>query len=143
LDKIDITINEKEKLIQIFKILFNLKDNNSFVEESIRAYTGESNFCYLFNRVMRNFEEGLISFAYYMGPLLYGLNKYVKENKEFAILKNKKLYRIIECTQLDFYLYKLSLGHIICFPSFTSTSSKEIKFKPSKLSKSIIKRIFF
>jgi len=78
LDKIDITINEKEKLIQIFKTLFNLKDNNSFVEESIRAYTGESNFCYLFNRVMRNFEEGLISFAYYMGPLLYGLNKYVK-----------------------------------------------------------------
>ena len=137
LDKIDFEINEKNKLIQQFKDLFNLKDNNSFVEESIRAYTGESNFCYLFNRIMRNFEKGLISFAYYMGPLLYGLNKYVKENKKFAILKDKKLYRIIECSKLDFYLYKLSLGHIICFPSMTSTSSKEIKFKPSNLSKSI------
>ena len=137
LDKIDFKIDEKEKLLQQFKILFNLKDYNSFVEESIRAYTGESSFCYLFNRVMRNFEKGLISFAYYMGPLLYGLNKYVKENKKYAILKNKKLYRIIECSKLDFYLYKLNVGHIICFPSITSTSSKEIKFKPSKLGKSI------
>ena len=137
LDKIEFKINEKEKLLQQFKALFNLKDNNSFVEESIRAYTGESSFCYLFNRVMRNFEKGLISFAYYMGPLLYGLNKYVKENKKFAILKNKKLYRIIECTKLEFYLYKLSVGHIICFPSITSTSSKEINFKTSTLGKSI------
>ena len=38
---------------------------------------------------MRNFEKGLISFAYYMGPLLYGLNKYVKENPNFAISKKK------------------------------------------------------
>ena len=72
-----------------------------------------------------------------MGPLLYGLNKYVKYNPKFALLKNKKLYRIIECSNLDFYLYKLNVGHIICFPSFTSTSSKEIKFQPSNLSKNI------
>ena len=45
-----------------------------------------------------------------------------------------KLYRIIQCSKLDFYQYKLNLGHIICFPSLTSTSSQEIKFKPSKLS---------
>ena len=86
---------------------------------------------------MRNFEKGIISFDYYMRPLLYGLNKYVKESKKFAILKNKKLYRIIEFSKLYFYLYKLILGYIKCFPSMTSTSSKEIKFKPSKLDKSI------
>ena len=137
LDKMELDLNEKRKLSQIFNYLFNLKDNDTFVEESIRAYTGESIFCYLFNRIMRNFEKGLISFAYYMGPLLYGLNKYVKENKKLAIEGNKKLYRIIECSNLDFYLYKLNVGHIICFPSFTSTSSKEIKFQPSKLSKNI------
>ena len=100
MNKIDFEINEKEKLLQIFKTLFNLKDNNSFVEESIRAYTGESSFCYLFNRMMRNFEKGLISFAYYMGPFLYGLNKYVKENqKKFAILKKKDIisnYRMLK-----------------------------------------------
>ena len=137
LDKIDFEKNEKEKLLQKFKYLFSLKDNESFVEESIRAYTGESSFCYLFNRMMRNFEKGLISFGYYMGPLLYCLNKYVKENNKFAILKSKKLYRIIECSKLDFYLYKINLGHIICFPSLTSTSSKEIIFKPTNLSKNI------
>ena len=127
---------DKNNLINLFKELSILKDNNSFIENSIRAYTGESLFCYLFNKVMRNFEKGLISFAYFMGPFLYGLNKYVKENPKFAISKSKKLYRIIQCSRLDFYLYKLNLGHIICFPSLTSTSSKKINFKPTKLSKS-------
>ena len=137
LNMIDFEIKEKDKLFQTFKYLFNLKDNDSFVEKSIKTYTSESSFCYLFNRMMRNFEKGLISFAYYMGPLLYGLNKYVKEHKKFAILENKKLYRIMECPILDFYLYKINIGHIICFPSMTSTSSTEIKFKPSKKSKII------
>ena len=83
---------------------------------------------------MRNFEKGLISFAYYMGPFLYGLNKYVKDNPKFSISKKMKLYRIIKCSKLDFYQYKLNLGHIICLPSLTSTSSVPIKFRPTKLS---------
>ena len=128
---------EKVVLKEMFVDLFNSKDNDEFIEKSIRYYTGESSFCYLFNRVMRQFEKGLISLAYYMGPLLYGLNKYVKENPDFAISKNIVLYRKIECSKLDFYLYKLNLGHIICFPSLTSTSSKKIKFEPTKLGKNI------
>ena len=68
-----------------------------------------------------------------MGPFLYGLNKYVKENPSFAISKSTKLYRIIQCSDLDFYQYKLNWGHIVCFPSFTSTSSIPTKFKPTKL----------
>ena len=130
-------LEEKNKLIAQFEKLYNLKDNDSFIEESVRAYTSESNFCYLFNRVMRNFEKGLISFGYYMGPFLYGLNKYVKENPKFSFTKKMKLYRIIECSILDFYSYKLNLGHIICFPSLTSTSSKNITFKPSKLAQKV------
>ena len=125
---------DKKLMMHMFKSLANLKTNDEFVEETIRQYTGESYFCYLFNRVMRNFEKGLISYAYYMGPLLYGLNKYVKDNPNFAFSKSMKLYRIIKCTNLDFYQYKLNLGHIICFPSLTSTSSVPIKFKPTKLS---------
>jgi len=124
----------KEKLIQKFENLFYLKNNDDFVEQSIRYYTGENNFCYLFNRIMRNFEPGLVSFAYYMGPFLYGLNKYVKDNPKFAISKKMKLYRIIQCSKLDFYQYKLNLGHIICLPSLTSTSSVPIQFRPTKLS---------
>ena len=124
---------EKNLILENFKNLVN-KNNDEFVEKSIRYYTGESNFCYLFNRIMRNFEKGLISFAYYMGPFLYGLNKYVKDNPKFSISKNMKLYRIIKCSKLDFYQYKLNLGHIICLPSLTSTSSVPIKFRPTKLS---------
>lgn len=82
---------------------------------------------------MRNFEKGLISYAYFMGTFLFALNKYVKENKSFALSKDTTLYRIIQCSEIDFYLYKLNLGHIICFPALTSTSSKPIKFKPTKL----------
>ena len=67
-------------MVDIFKNLVNLENNNIFIEKSVRYYTGESNFCYLFIRVIRNFEKGLISFAYYIGPFLYGLNKYVKDN---------------------------------------------------------------
>ena len=72
----------KNDLVKKFE---ELKDNNNFVENSIRKYTGESGFCYIFNRTMRNFEPGLISLAYYMGPFLFGVNKYVKENsKQFS-----------------------------------------------------------
>ena len=69
-----------------------------------------------------------------MGPFLYGLNKYVKDNPNFAISKKMKLYRVIKCSKLDFYQYKLNCGHIICLTSLTSTSSSPIQFKPTKLS---------
>ena len=128
--------NKKDRkfMINKFKNLANFENNNKFIEKAIREYTGESNFCYLFNRVMRNFEKGLISFAYYMGPFLYGLNKYVKDNPSFAITKDMILYRIIKCSELDFYQYKLNYGHIICFTSLTSTSSSPIQFNPTELS---------
>ena len=113
------------------KELVDITDYTIFVEKSIRLYTNESNFVYILNKAMRNFEVGLTSLAYYIGPLLYGLNKYVNDNPTFGLYQNFKLYRIIKCSKLDFYQYKLNLGHIICFPSFTSTSYEPVKFKPS------------
>ena len=87
---------------------------------------------------MRNFEEGLMSLSYYMGPLLFGLNKYVKENPQnFSFSKDMTLYRNIRCSIYDFYLYKMNLNHIICFPSITSTSLIKGKFKPTKKSKKL------
>jgi len=124
---------EKDKLKKMFS---ELKDRDNFVELGIRKYTQENNFCYLFNRTMRNFDEGLISYAYYMGPFLYGLNKYVKENPSFGFREDMTLYRYIICTKLDFYLYKINLNHIICFPSMTSTTfNKEKEFHPTKIAK--------
>ena len=118
--------SNKEELLSKFQSLINSK---IFVELSIRKYTEESSFCYVFNKIMRNFESGLISLAYYMGPLLYGLNKYVKENPQnFSFSEDMTLYRKIKCNIYDFYLYKMNLKHIICFPSITSTSTTPDEF---------------
>ena len=133
----NISIEEEEKKILIKKFQ-SLLGRKNFVESAIRLYTGESTFCYIFNRTMRNFEKGLISLAYYMGPLLYGLNKYVYENPDkFALRENMVLFRNIECSILDFYLYEINKHHIICFPSITSTSTKQQEFTPTDLSKKV------
>ena len=126
----------KKNLVSKFKSLVE-KDN--FVELAIRFYTGENSFCYILNRSMRNFESGLISLAYFMGPFLFGLNKYVKENPKFAMNKDMTLYRSIKCSVYDFYLYVLNKNHIICFPSFTSTSTVIGEFKPTSQSENINK----
>ena len=60
---------EKTKLEEIKKYnlinIFNsLKDKDNFVELAIREYTKESEFCYFFNRTMRNFDEGLPFFIW-------------------------------------------------------------------------------
>ena len=125
--------NDRFKLSDIFKVLKNTSSYEIFVEETIRKYTGESIFCYLFNRMMRNIESGIIYLSYFMGPLIFELNKYVKNRKECAFSKNMTLYRKLNCSETEFYLYKLNLNHIICFTSLTSTSSKDINFNPTNL----------
>ena len=142
---------EDEDEISIMMNKFNnlacFDNNNQFIEKFIREYTNESNFCYLLNRQIKNYEKGFISFSYFMGPLLYGLNKYVKDNPSFAFSKKMELYKIIKCTKLDFLQYKLNLGHIICLPSLTSTTSKKVKYEPQKNEinndKNIIIRLIF
>ena len=88
---------DQVKLFDIFQELFLCEGNNIFVEKAIRAYSSESSFCYLFNRAMRNFSKGLMLISHFMGPLLFGLNKYVKDNPSFAFSKDMTLYRKIKC----------------------------------------------
>ena len=132
--------DDKSRLSSIFKELKNTKKANIFIEKTIRKYTGESIFCYLFNRMMRNMERGIIELAYFMGPFLFELNKYVRNRKECAFSKSMILYRIFNCTETEFYFYKLNLNHIICFPALTSTSSSDISFKPTNLAGQINKK---
>ena len=116
-----------------------LKNSKNFTEDAIRKYTGEEIFCYILNRVMRNFEKGLIKLAYYIGPLLFGLNKYSLEHSDKFLNENTTLYRKWILNPLDKYIYKFSVGHIICFPSLTSTSILEKQFAPTDLAKKINK----
>ena len=87
-----------------------LVNTDNFAESSIREYTGESDFCYVFNRSMRNFEKVLTTLAYYMRPFLFAVNKYVKENPNLKFNRDMTLYRNIQCSIFDFYLYKMNLS---------------------------------
>ena len=107
--------SELSNIIDKLKDLVGITDNNEFVEKSIRFYTDESIFAYLLNRYMRNFEKGLSYLSYYIGPLLYGINKYLYENQDFGLFKDFKLYRKIKCSKIDFYQYKINLCHIYAF----------------------------
>ena len=126
--------NEKNDLIDKFNKLATLETNNQFIEQSIREYTSESSFYHLFNIPLKNFGKGLIPFSYFMGPFLFGLNKYVKDNPKFAMTKKMKLYKIIKCSRLEFYQYKLNLGHIICLTSLVSN----IKYNPNEHDNNLI-----
>ena len=118
-----------EELDTKFSGLKNAKD---FTEKAIGYYTGEGYFCYTLNKVMREFEKGLIKLSYYMGPFLFGLNKYALEHPEKGLNEDTTLYRKLVVNPLDKYIYKLAVGHIICFPSLTSTSVLENSFHPTK-----------
>ena len=130
--------NEKNELIDKFNKLAKLETNNQFIEQSLREYTNQSNFYHLFNRPLKYYGKGLISFSYFMGPFLYGLNKYVRDNPKFAMTKKMELYKIINCSRFEFYQYKLNLGHIICLTSLVSTSSSEINYKPKESDNNMI-----
>lgn len=99
--------------------LSNIKDYNTFVEKSISLFT--STIFIKLNEKMSYFNKNLTRCVYYIGPLLYGLNKYIYDKPSFGLFKNYILYRKIKCTKLHFCQYELNLGKIICFPSFTST----------------------
>ena len=115
----------------------SLKNIDNFTEKAIECYTGEGYFCYTLNKVMREFEKGLIKLSYYMGPFLFGLNKYALEHPEKGLNKDTTLYRKLVVNPLDKYIYKLAVGHIICFPSLTSTSVLENNFHPTKKSSQV------
>ena len=130
----DIDKQIKTSLLEKFK---ELNESDNFTEDAIKKYTGESEFCYLLNRVMRNFEKGLIKLAYYIGPLLFGLNKYALEHPNVCLNKDTTLYRKLYVNYLDKYIYKFSVRHIICFPSLTSTSFLQNQFSPTVLGNAI------
>jgi len=122
---------EKNNRINIIKNLININDNNIFAEKLIRHYTRESKLCY-------SFEPSLIVFfTYYMSPLLFGLNEYVKENTDKSFTMDIILYRRLSLSEIEFYLYKIYLGNIICFPSFNSTCLEEICFIPTNSGQSV------
>lgn len=107
--------------------LFVEKVEYGTVKEFIEAYTGETTLCYSLNRWLRNLNEyeynGL---QYFAGPFSYALYKYAYDRKNQGIYYTKKFYRKMTIKLSDFYMYKIFIGELICYPAFTSTSEKDI-----------------
>ena len=111
------------KKAELKKIIINLKNSSDFLTDSLKFYTSESEFIYLFNRTMRKVEKGLERLSFLIGPMYYSIVRYLKlENPKLSLNKSITLYRNIVINQYDLNIYYMSEGNIICFPSFTSTS---------------------
>lgn len=103
------------------------KVTSGTVKEFIEAYTGETHLCYSLNRWLRNLNESEYdSIKYFAGPFSYALYKYAYDSRNQGIYYNKKFYRKMTIKLSDFYLYKMSVGELISYPAFTSTSEKDI-----------------
>ena len=119
---------EKQRLKNI---ITNLKNSKNFLKESLRFYTDETNYIYIFNKTMRKIGEGLERLSFLFGPMYYSMVKYLKNHPYQALNRDITLYRTISINEYELNLYNMYVNKIICFPSFTSTSTK-IKFSPTK-----------
>ena len=115
------------------------KSGNNFLKEAIKKYTEESYFYKVLNQVMRVFDEKLYKLAYFIGPFMLALNQYLLKYPQKGLNQDTMLFRTINIDPLEKYDYTLSEGHIICFPSFTSTSVKRDKFIPTIIKPNSIK----
>ena len=117
--------NESKKG-ELTNIIVRLKNSKNFLKDSSKFYTSENDFVYFFNRIMRNIDKSLARLSFIIGPMYYSMVRYLeKENPSLKLNKSMTLYRSITINRFDLNIYYMSLGNIICFPSFTSTSIKE------------------
>ena len=117
----------------LINILLKLHKSKNFTEDALKEYTSENGFVYLFNKIMRRIENGILQLAFFMGPMYYALVRYVKYNISSSLNKSMTLYRRITINNIDLNFYYMALGNIICFPSFTSTSLKYNSFATTNL----------
>lgn len=113
--------DQKDTMINTLQIY---KDIESNYIEIIKNYTGENcsvykDFNYL---LLRLNERGIEAFGYFMAGLIYSLNKYHKITGK-GESSNRKLYRGMRLDISELLNYERYEGSILCFPSFTSTST--------------------
>ena len=113
--------NQKETMINTLQLYKDIENNYIKI---IKNYTGE--FCSVYKDfnylLLRMNERGIEAFGYFIAGLIYSLNKYHKEtgNGEST---NRKLFRGMRLDISELLNYERYEGSILCFPSFTSTST--------------------
>jgi hypothetical protein len=112
--------NEKEEIInEVFKTDENILNDN--VKTYIKNYTAESFYYRYLNKFLRqgNFEAFRI-LSSHIAKFVYKLYEFREKN---TLDENPdKLYRKMYLDPEDVKIYKKSVGRVICYPAFTSTS---------------------
>ena len=124
------TDESEETLNKIFEVDDNILNDN--ISSYIKNYTTESFYYRYLNKFLRekNFEAFRI-LSSHISKFILKLYDYRKK----IISKQKKgnLYRYMYLNPNDIKLYENSVGRVICYPAFTSTTINIKKnFKPKK-----------
>jgi hypothetical protein len=136
-----INSNDKiEKKNILIKRIEDIKYSNDISKNIIETYIGETGIVYLVNRYLRECElnnYNLISG--YVSALIYSIQYLLSKSELYGVYYDITLYRGIMIKISDICLYKISIGKLICFPGFTSTSTRKeaITNFPTKLGKKI------
>ena len=134
----------KDEIVNYFKK--NIKDapndiDNSFqnddkflddnIQDYINNYTVEGFYYKYLNKFLRegNFDAFRI-LSSHVAKFIFKLYDYREKNRSKQ--KNSNLYRKMYLNQNDIKLYEKSIGKVICYPSFTSTSIKKNGYNPPK-----------
>ena len=124
----ELLFNDDETMVKYFKIktkeseeklrqVFNGQHN---VQNYISNYTVESFYYKYINKVLREGDFNTFRIlSNHISKFIYHLYKYKKTNFQN---NNSTLYRSMFISQEEYNTYRNSIGKIICYPSFTSTS---------------------
>ena len=123
---------------EILKKVFN---SNHDIKNYVLNYTVESFYYKYLNKFLR--EENFESFrilSNHISKFIYHLYEYKKTNFQ---QNNLTLFRNMYLSQEDFDIYLNSIGKVICYPSFTSTSVEQNGFMPfnSNINEQLIRLI--
>ena len=115
---------EKEEIIEPF---FNCLENP---KTYIHNYTIESFYYKYLNKFLREGDfESFIKLSSHIAKFIY----FLFEHRENIIQEHEKkdLYRTMRLKKGDIDLYESSIGRVICYPAFTSTSLIRGGFTPT------------
>ena len=101
--------------------------NNENAIDFIKNYTKESFYFKYLNLFLRTGDfNSFRILSSHLSKIFYDLYEYREKNMQ--IISNLTLYRKMNISEKEFNDYKNSIGRVICYPSFTSTSSDKNGF---------------
>ena len=113
---------KKIKIDTLLETLQKFQGINDNETDIIKLYTDEYDSFYKdFNYWLNSSDPLAIQkTSWFIAAVIYSLNKYGEEK---GLTKTSKLYRGIKSNLSDLLVYERAKGKLICFPSFTSTTS--------------------